>query len=63
MSEDLVVFAWAWFEVFMDQVVNDGISYGPRKPELHSHLEGVSFMYLELYAKKESLNAIEWKWT
>ena len=63
MSEDLAVFGWAWFEVFMDQVVNDGISYGPRKPELDSHIEGVSFTYLELYAKKESLNEIEWKWT
>lgn len=59
---EMKVFAWAWFEMFKDDVVNDGISYGPRKPELTSRVEGVSFIYLELYAKKEDLEQIEWRW-
>lgn len=60
-EEKLVVFGWAWFEVFLDEVVNDGISYGPRKPDFQSRIDDVSFIYVELYANKEDLDKIDWR--
>lgn len=44
------VYGWGWTEELKGVEVNDGISFGPNKPKLFSHM-GTTFQYAPLYTQ------------
>lgn len=46
---EYVIVAWAWYSEINGQEVNDGVSWGERKPEFKPTIEGEKHFYAPLY--------------